>query len=132
MASALLFLLLGLSILAYIAYPLLRKSQGRLEKVSDGSVRFAHRRLRLTEIELAEERNRVYNALEDLDFEYECGKISDDDYQQLRREFLSKVESDSMTSEPVGNLRSTTTGQQLKNSVEAEIARYKAQKRRNT
>ena len=59
MASALVFLLLGLSILAYIGYPLLRKSPGKLEKVSDGS-----------EIELAEERNRVYNALEDLDFEY--------------------------------------------------------------
>ncbi|MBC8232796.1 hypothetical protein H8E77_24885 [bacterium] len=118
MASALLFLLLGLSILAYIAYPLLRKSQGRLEKVSDGS-----------EIELAEEHNRVYNALEDLEFEYECGKISDDDYQQLRQEFLSKVEADSMTSEPIGDLRSTTTGQQLKNSVEAEIARYKSQRK---
>ena len=119
MASALLFLLLGLSILAYIAYPLLRKSQGSLEKVSDEN-----------EIELAEERNRVYNALEDLDFEYECGKISDDDYQQLRQEFLSKVESDSMTSEPIGKLRRTTAGQQLKNSVEAEIKRYKAQRRR--
>ena len=121
MASALLFLLLGLSILAYIAYPLLRKSQGSLEKVSDEN-----------EIELAEERNRVYNALEDLDFEYECGKISDDDYQQLRQEFLSKVESDLMTSEPVGESRSTTTEQQLKDSVEAEIARYKSQKPRKS
>jgi len=121
MASALVFLLLGLSILAYIGYPLLRKSPGKLEKVSDGS-----------EIELAEERNRVYNALEDLDFEYECGKISDDDYQRLRQEFLSKVESDSMTSEPVGESRSTMTEQQLKDSVEAEIARYKSQKPRKS
>ena len=118
MASALIFLLLGLSIIAYISYPLLRKSQKRLEGVSDKS-----------KIELAEERDRIYRGLEDLDIEHECGKISDEDYQQLRQELLTEVESDSMTSEPISKSRSTTAEQQLKDSVEAEIARYKAQRK---
>ena len=53
MASVLLFLLLALSIVAYISYPLLRKSQGRSEDVSDENVHFAdcfvpRNRLRLT------------------------------------------------------------------------------------
>ena len=118
MASVLLFLLLALSIVAYISYPLLRKSRRSLEDVSDKS-----------EIELAEERDRIYSALEDLDFEYECGKISDEDYQQLRQELLSTSESDSATSEPVSKLRSVTPQQQLEDSVEAEIEKYKAQRR---
>jgi len=120
MASALIFLLLGLSIIAYISYPLLRKSQNKLEEVSDKS-----------EIGLVEERDRIYRSLEDLDFEYECGKISDEDYQQLRQELVSKVEPDSATSEPISKSRRTTPEQQ-KDGVEAEIARYKAQKRRKT
>ena len=121
MASALIFLLLGLSIIAYISYPLLRKSQKRLEDVSDKS-----------KIELAEERDRAYRGLEDLDLEHECGKISDEDYQQLRQELLSKVESDSATSKPISESRRTTPKQQLKDNVEAEIAKYKARKRRKT
>ncbi len=119
MASALLFLLTALSMLAYISYPLLRKSRRSLKDVSDES-----------DIELAEERDRVHSALEDLEFEYECGKISDEDYQQLRQELLSKVESDSAISEPTNNSQSTTSEQQLKDSVEEEIAKYKAQRRR--
>ncbi|MBM3236522.1 hypothetical protein FJZ31_09505 [Candidatus Poribacteria bacterium] len=119
MASAFIFLLLGLSIIAYISYPLLRKSQKRLEYVSDKS-----------KIELAEERDRVYRGLEDLALEHECGKISDEDYQQLRQELLAKVESDSAASKPISKSRSTTPEQQLKDSVEAEIAKYKSQKRR--
>lgn len=112
MASALLFLLLALSTLAYIGYPLLRKSQRRLEDASDES-----------EIELAEERSRVHNALEDLDSEYECGKLSNTDYQQLRQELLATVELDAATSE------TATPKQPLKDSVEAEIAKYRARKR---
>ena len=121
MASALIFLLRGLLVIAYISYPLLRKSQKSWEEVSGK-----------TKVELAEEHDRVYSALEDLDLEHECGKISDEDYQQLRQELLSKVESDSTTSEPISKSRSTAPGQQLKDSVEAEIAKYKAQKRRKT
>lgn len=82
-----------------------------------------------SKIELAEERSRVYNALEDLDSEYESGKLSDEDYQQLRQKLLSKIESDSATSEKVSELRSTTPEQPLKDSVEAEIAKYKARRR---
>ncbi|HIE27537.1 TPA: hypothetical protein EYP66_09645 [Candidatus Poribacteria bacterium] len=112
MASALLFLLLALSILAYISYPLLRKSQGQLEDVSDAG-----------EIELAEERDRVYSALEDLELEYECGKVSDEDYQKLRQELLAAVELDAATAE------TAAPKQPLKDSVEAEIARYKVRRR---
>jgi len=113
MASALIFLLLAICVLAYISYPLLRKSKGNLQDVPNESG-----------IESVEERDRVYNELEDLDFEYECGKISEEDYQQMRQELLAQVGSD--TSEP----KSTTSTKQLKDSVEEEIAKYKAQKRR--
>jgi hypothetical protein len=112
MASAILFLLLALSMLAYISYPLLRRSQRNMEYVSDEN-----------EIELAEERDRAYRELETLDFEYECGKISGEDYQKLRQELLSKVESDS------SETKSTTSAEQLKDTVEEEIAKYKAQRR---
>jgi cytochrome c-type biogenesis protein CcmI len=114
MASALLFLLLALSTLAYIGYPLLRKSQRRLENVSDEH-----------EIELSEEHERVYRELEDLEFEYECGKVSDEDYQQLRQELLATIELESATS------ARAAPKQPSKDSIEAEIARYKARKHKS-
>ena len=41
--------------------------------------------------ELLTERERSYTALADLDFDFECGKMSERDYQRLRGELMSET-----------------------------------------
>ena len=115
-----LFLLLTLAMIAYISYPLINKSQTNTDVVSDSGI-----------LELSAERDRVYTALAELDFDYECGKVSDEDYQGLRQELLqdaasvlASIESDSTTPD-VG----TPQKPQSKDIVEDEIARYKKERK---
>ncbi len=119
-----LFLLLTLAIVAYISYPLLRKSpQNIVDVVSDEGM-----------LELSAERDSAYMALADLDFDHECGKISDKDYQKLRQELLqdaasvlARIDADSASLDV-----EKPQEQQVEDAVEAEIARYKKRKRRKT
>ena len=122
--ATILFLLLTLAIVAYISYPLLRKSQQNIvDVVSDEGM-----------LELFAERDSAYMALADLDFDHECGKVSDKDYQKLRQELLqdaasalARIDADS------ANLDiEKPQEQQVEDAVEAEIARYKKRKRRKT
>ena len=119
-----LFLLLTLAIVAYISYPLLRKSpQNIVDVVSDEGM-----------LELFAERDSAYMALADLDFDHECGKVSDKDYQKLRQELLqdaasalARIDADS------ANLAvEKPQEQQVEDAVEAEIARYKKKKKSRT
>lgn len=114
MLGMILFSLLAIAIIVYIGYPLLRKSQRATIKAAsdEGGV------------ELLAEQDRINLALADLDFEYECGRVSDEDYQKLRQELLqdaesvlARIETDSANQE-----------QQVEDTVEAEIARYKKEK----
>lgn len=90
---------------------------------------------------LLQEKERVYTVLADLDFDHASGKISDEDYQKMREEFveegvliLDKIENfkkgvpleagatASEAEEPV--VRETSKAVSSKD-VEAEIEKYK-------
>ena len=73
--------LLGGGILAAICVPLFRK-----ENTLDSSV------LEETEWDLLLRKKEVIlGNIQDLDFEYKCGKLSDTDYKQVRSEMAAEV-----------------------------------------
>ncbi len=115
MLTTILFSLLAVAIVAYISYPLLRKSQGETVD-ADSNERG---------VELFAERDNINAALADLDFEYECGKVSDEEYQRLRQELLQDVAS---VSARIESASAISQKPQSEDAVEAEIARYKKQK----
>jgi hypothetical protein len=102
-------ILLGTALLLYLIFPLYGKSD------IPPDVDPTEARMQT----LALEREQSYSALVDLDEDYETGKLSKKDYQELRAalmqdtaRIISQLETDAMT------------------DVESEIERYKQQKRR--
>ena len=67
---------------------------------------------------LFQERENSYAALADLDEDYETGKLSDADYQELREELLQE------TARVIMQLENESLS-----DVEAEIERFKQQQR---
>lgn len=68
--------------LAFIAYPLLAR---RARMPAGHSPAVEHRQHTLAEKEA------VYAAINDLDFEYRTGKLSDDDYAELREGYRARA-----------------------------------------
>ena len=120
MLATILFSLLALAIVAYISYPLLRKSPKVTVDVGSGE----------EGSELLAERDSINLALEDLDSEYEFGKVADEDYQRLRRELLTEAESVSARIESDSTISDAGTPPELQSAdiVEDEIARYKKER----
>jgi ribosomal protein L40E len=72
---------LGSGVLAAICFPLFRK---------DNSLESAI--IEETEWDLLQRKKEVLlGNIQDLDFEYKCGKLSDTDYKQVRSEMTSEV-----------------------------------------
>ena len=120
MLATILFSLLALAIVAYISYPLLCKSPKVTVDVGSGE----------EGSELLAERDSINLALEDLDSEYEFGKVADEDYQRLRRELLTEAESVSARIESDSTISDAGTPPELQSAdiVEDEIARYKKER----
>ena len=97
-------LLLGIPLLLYLGLPIWSR-QRRFPEMD-----FAEARMQ----SLFLERERNYEALADLDEDYEAGKLSDTDYQNLRRQLLEDTEKVIAQIESVGMT-----------SVEAEIEKYR-------
>jgi hypothetical protein len=97
-------LLLGIPLLVYLGLPIWSR-QRRFPEMD-----FAESRMQ----SLYLERERNYDALADLDEDYEAGKLSDTDYQTLRGQLLEDTEKVIAQIETVGMA-----------SVEAEIGKYK-------
>ena len=102
------FLILGIGIFVYIAFPLIRGGDTILD------VDPAETRMQTLYLE----REQCYSALADLDEDYETGKLSDEDYQELRTALMQD------TAQVVSQLEATA-----QTDVEAEIERFKQQKR---
>ncbi len=68
---------IALGVLAFVFKPIF-SSQGKIEPPSRGQTR---RR------ELLEQRERIYEAISELDFDYRVGKVEEDDYQQTRTRY---------------------------------------------
>ncbi len=99
--------ILGVMLLVYLFYPLFRGSEHSPE-ISPAEVRMQT---------LAIEREQSYSALADLDDDYESGKLSEEDYKELRAALLQE------TAQIVSQLEAAA---QL--DVESEIERYKRER----
>lgn len=102
------FVLLGIVFFVYITLPLF----SRREEYHD--VDSTEARMHT----LAIEKDQSYSALADLDEDFESGKLSEADYKTLRAELLLE------TANVVSQLEASA-----KSDVEAEIERYRKQKR---
>ena len=102
-------IILGIVLLVYLAYPLFSKTAAQPMQTAPGESRMQT---------LLQERERSYAALADLDEDYETGKLSEADYRELRTALLQD------TAHVIQQLESSA-----ENDVEAEIERFKQQKR---
>ena len=96
--------ILGVMLLVYLSYPLFSSSEVSSE-INPTEVRMQT---------LAIEREQSYSALADLDDDYESGKLSEEDYKELRTALLQE------TAQIVSQLEAAA---QI--DVESEIQRYK-------
>ena len=70
--------LIGVVSLAFIGYPLIRGSAA----MEPGA-----REMVLNLVELEKKRDLTYSAIKELDFDYQMGKLSGEDYQQIKRKY---------------------------------------------
>jgi hypothetical protein len=79
-----LFVLAGLGavVVAFILYPVFARAQDRVAVPSASSLELAR---------LSEQKEQVLSAIKDLDFEHAAGKLSEEDYQQVRADFLARA-----------------------------------------
>jgi hypothetical protein len=120
---------LGLPLLLYILKPLFQPSPSRSS--DDTATKEV--------VELGIERERSFRALADLDFDYESGKISKEDYEPLRASLLEETaevlaridariaakQSGRRATAPKAKRAPTPT----EDAVEREIARFKRAKK---
>lgn len=104
-------IILGIALLVYLGVPIFSKTDSQLAATSDDLIEERRRTL-------FQERERSYAALVDLDEDYETGKLSDADYQELREELLQE------TARVIMQLENESLA-----DVEAEIERFKQQQR---
>jgi hypothetical protein len=74
---------LGATVVAFVLYPVFAEARGGgLAGLGD-----VEREI----LDLEEKKGRLYEALTDLDFEKEAGKVSEADYQTARNDYLAQV-----------------------------------------
>lgn len=104
-------IILGIALLVYLGLPIFLKKGDQFVATSDDIIEERRQTL-------FQERERSYAALSDLDEDYETGKLSDADYQELREELLQE------TARVIMQLENESLS-----DVEAEIERFKQQQR---
>lgn len=107
-------IILGIALLVYLGLPIFSKTRTQFIATSEDIIE-ARRRT------LFQERERSYAALADLDEDYETGKLSEADYQELREELLQE------TARVIMQLENESLS-----DVEAEIERFKRQQQHQT
>ena len=75
------YIFLALAVMSYVFMPLFGP-----QKLLDARSRRANRRL-----QLLEERERVYETIRDLDFDYRTGKVEESDYRASRSELTARA-----------------------------------------
>ncbi len=74
--------LIVFAVILAIGYPIVNASQYQLETTSNGDDRYAI---------LMSQRNSVFDAIRDLEFDHQTGKLSDQDYKQMRAKYDLKA-----------------------------------------
>lgn len=117
-------LIIGIALFLYLCQPFLRRQTQSVENSGSNQVfdRFS---------DLHEERERSYTALAELDFDYDCGKLSEQDYLKLRSDLLketavilAQLDQSSVSERD----RQERRKRKMRDSVEEEIERYKRRK----
>ena len=103
-------LILGIALLVYLGFPIFSKTGSQPTAMSENIIE-EHRQI------LFQERERSYAALAELDEDYETGKLSETDYQELREALLQE------TARVIMQLEAESLS-----DVEAEIERFKQQR----
>ena len=103
-------LILGIALLVYLGLPIFSKTGSQHAAMSEHIIE-ERRRL------LFQDRERSYAALAELDEDYETGKLSEADYQELREALLQE------TAHIIMQLEAESLS-----DVEAEIERFKQQR----
>lgn len=103
-------LILGVIFLVYVGYPIFSKAGSQGATTSEDIIEERRRAL-------FQERERSYAALAELDEDYETGKLSEADYQELREGLLQETARVIMQLE-----------EESLSDVEAEIERFKQQR----
>ena len=103
-------LILGIILLVYLGLPIFSKTGSQHTAMSENIIE-ERRQI------LLQERERSYAALAELDEDYETGKLSEADYQELREGLLQETARVIMQLE-----------EESLSDVEAEIERFKQQR----
>jgi hypothetical protein len=103
-------LILGIMLLVYLGLPIFSKKGASQATMSEDIIEERRQTL-------FQERERSYAALSDLDDDYETGKLSEADYQELREALLQETARVIMQLE-----------EESLSDVEAEIERFKQQR----
>ncbi len=103
-------LILGVILLVYVGSPIFSKAGSQGAMTSEDIIEERRRAL-------FQERERSYAALAELDEDYETGKLSEADYQELREGLLQETARVIMQLE-----------EESLSDVEAEIERFKQQR----
>ena len=103
-------LILGIILLVYLGLPIFSKTGSQNAKMSEDIIEERRQTL-------FQERERSYAALAELDEDYETGKLSETDYQELREALLQE------TARVIVRLEEESLS-----DVEAEIERFKQQR----
>ena len=103
-------LIFGITLLVYLGFPIFSKTSSQQTAMSENIIE-ERRQI------LLQERERSYAALAELDEDYETGKLSEADYQELREALLQETARVIMQLE-----------EESLSDVEAEIERFKQQR----
>jgi hypothetical protein len=103
-------LILGIMLLVYLGLPIFSKTGSQQDTVSEEIIEERRQTL-------FQERERSYAALAELDEDYETGKLSEADYQELHEGLLQETARVIMQLE-----------EESLSDVEAEIERFKRQR----
>ena len=103
-------LILGIALLVYLGLPIFSKTGSHPAAMSENIIEERQRML-------FQDRERSYAALAELDEDYETGKLSEADYQELREALLQE------TARIIMQLEAESLS-----DVEAEIERFKQQR----
>jgi hypothetical protein len=97
---------------AYLLQPLLKSGQGLLNPANSAN----------TKIALLEERDRAYQALTELDADYEAGNLSESDYQDLRAQYKEQAVQALISLDAYDQANN-----RLSEALEAEISRVRTE-----
>lgn len=103
-------LIFGIILLVYLGIPIFSKTSSHQAKMSEDMIEERRQTL-------VRERERSYAALAELDEDYETGKLSEADYQELRDGLLQE------TAQIIMQLEEESVS-----DVEAEIERFRQQR----